>query len=70
MQPDPTTYLWMHDQEIKRTMRANALERSAREAQAQAKREGYPIDSFGVGKIRSGLNGLRRVLRPAGTGSA
>jgi hypothetical protein len=70
VQPDPTIHLWMHDQELKRTMRANALERTAREANAQAKREGYPVGSFRVSKLRSGLNGLRRVLRPAGTGSA
>jgi hypothetical protein len=66
--PDPTTYLWMHDQELKRTMRQNALERQAREAQAP--REGLPFPSFRVNRIRSGLSGLRRALRPSGTGTA
>ena len=68
MQPDPITHLWMHDQELKRTMRRNALERQAKEG--QARREGFPVSPFRVSRIRSGLSGLRRVLRPAGTGSA
>jgi hypothetical protein len=68
VQPDPNIYLWMHDQELKRTMRQNALERQAREAQAP--REGLPFPSFRVNRIRSGIAGLRRALRPAGTGTA
>ena len=68
MQPNPIIYLWMHDQELQRTMRQNALERQAREAQAP--REGLPVPSFRVNRIRSGLAGLRRALRPAGTGTA
>jgi hypothetical protein len=68
VQNDPYTHLWLHEQEVQRTMRRNALERSARAA--QAKREGFPISSFGVSRIRGGLSGLRRILRPASTGSA
>jgi hypothetical protein len=68
MQPDPIIHLWMHEQEVQRTMRQNALERSAKEA--QAKREGFPISPFRVKRIRTGLASLRQALRPAGTGSA
>ena len=71
MQFDPHTYLQMHEQEIQRIVKQNALERQAREARlAQAKREGYPTISFQVRRIRAGLGGLRKALRPAGTGSA
>ena len=68
MQPDPTIHLWMHDQELKRTMRSNALEREAKDA--QARREGFPVNPIRTNRIRNGLNGLRRALRPAGTGTA
>jgi hypothetical protein len=68
VQLDPTTHLWMHDQELKRTMRANALAREAKEA--QARREGYPVRPFRVNPIRAGLNSLREAIRPAGTGAA
>jgi len=68
---DPHTYLQMHEQEVKRIVKQNALERQAREGRlAQAKREGYPTISFRVNRIRAGLGGLRKALRPAGTGSA
>jgi hypothetical protein len=71
VQFDPNTYLQMHEQEVQRIVKQNALERQAREARmAQAKREGYPISPFNVSRIRAGLGGLKRVLRPAGTGSA
>src|SRR5262245_33789425 len=65
---DPVTYVRMHEQEVQRTVRQNALERSVKEA--QAKREGFPISPFRVNRIRAGLNGLRQVLRPAGSGNA
>jgi hypothetical protein len=65
---DPYTQLWMHEQEVQRTMKRNALEREAR--LAQAKREGFPISPLRVSRIRAGLSSLRHVLRPAGTGSA
>lgn len=68
MQPDPTIHLWMHDQELKRTMRENALASEAKAAQAL--REGYPVSPFRINRIRRGLTGLVRVLRPAGTGNA
>jgi hypothetical protein len=68
VQLDPTTHLWMHDQEIQRTVKQNALVRQARDA--QAKRSGHPIASFRVSRIRAGLSSLRRGLRPAGTGNA
>lgn len=68
MQSNPIIYLWMHDQELQRTMRQNALERQAKEAQAP--REGFPINPFRVNRIRNGLSGLLRGLRPAGTGTA
>jgi hypothetical protein len=70
MQFDPHTYLQMHEQEVQRIVKQNALERQAREARLQAKREGYPISPFKVSRIRAGLGGLKRVLRPASTGSA
>jgi hypothetical protein len=71
MQFDPHTYLQMHEQEVQRIVKQNALERQAREARlAQAKREGYPISPFKVNRIRAGIDGLKRVLRPASTGSA
>jgi hypothetical protein len=71
VQFDPNIYLQMHEQEVQRIVKQNALERQAREAGlAQAKREGYPIRPFKVTRIRAGLDGLKRVLRPAGTGSA
>jgi hypothetical protein len=65
---DPYTHLWMHEQEVQRTMQQKALEREAR--LAQAKREGYPIGPARVGRIRRGVAGLRQILRPAGTGTA
>lgn len=68
MQFDPQIHIWMHEQEVQRTMRQNALERSAKEA--QAKRDGFPVSPFRVSRIRAGLNGLKQVLRPAGTGNA
>jgi hypothetical protein len=68
VQLDPTTHLWMHDQELKRTMRANALVREAKEAQAV--REGFPVSPLRVNRFRAGLTGLRKALRPAGTGGA
>ena len=71
MQFDPHTYLQMHEQEVQRIVKQNALERQAREARlAQAKREGYPTISARVGRIRAGLGELRKALRPSGTGSA
>ena len=71
MQFDPHTYLQMHEQEVQRIVKQNALERQAREGRlAQAKREGYPSISFRVNRIRASLGGLKRVLRPASTGSA
>ena len=70
MQFDPHTYLQMHEQEVQRIVKQNALERQAREARLQAKREGYPIGPDKVSRLRAGLNGLKRVLRPASTGSA
>ena len=74
MQFDPNTYLQMHEQEVQRIVKQNALERQAREARearmAQAKREGYPISPSKVNRIRAGLDGLKQVLRPASTGSA
>ena len=71
MQFDPHIYLQMHEQEVQRIVKQNALEREAREARlAQAKREGYPTISSQVTRIRAGLVGLRKALRPAGTGSA
>jgi hypothetical protein len=70
MQFDPHTYLQLHEQEVQRIVKQNALERQAREARLQAKRQGYPISSFKANRIRAGLNGLMRVLRPASTGSA
>ena len=71
MQFDPHTYLQMHEQEVQRIVKQNALERQAREARlAQAKREGYPISPSKVNRIRAGLDGLKQVLRPASTGSA
>ena len=71
MQFDPHTYLQLHEQEVQRIVKQNALERQAREARmAQAKREGYPALPLKVSRIRAGLGGLKRVLRPAGTGSA
>ena len=71
MQFDPNTYLQMHEQEVQRIVKQNALERQAREARlAQAKREGYPISPMKVNRIRASLDGLKRVLRPASTGSA
>ena len=71
MQFDPNTYLQMHEQEVQRIVKQNALERQAREARlAQAKREGYPISPMKVNRIRAGLDGLKQVLRPASTGSA
>jgi len=68
VQLDPNTHLWMHDQELKRTMRANALVREAKEA--QARREGFPVSPFRVNRLRAGLNGLRQAIRPARTGGA
>ena len=68
MQFDPQIHIWMHEQEVQRTMRQNALERSAKEA--QAKREGFPVSPLRVNRIRAGLNSLKQVLRPAGTGNA
>jgi hypothetical protein len=68
VQLDPYTHLWMHDQEVQRTMKQNALEREVR--LSQAKREGYPISPIRLSRIRSGLAALRQILRPAGTGSA
>jgi hypothetical protein len=68
VQPNPIIYLWMHDQELQRTMRQNALERLAKEAQPP--REGFPIRIFRVNRIKSGLSALRRTIRPAGTGAA
>ena len=68
MNIDPRTYLWMHEQEIQRTMRDNALAKSLKES--QAKREGYPASPFRANRIRTGLHSLQRVLRPSGTGSA
>jgi hypothetical protein len=68
MQLDPYIQLWMHDQEIQRTMKQNALEREAR--LGQAKREGFPINALKVSRIRTGLTSLQRVLRPSRTGSA
>ncbi len=38
MQPDPITHLWMHEQELGRTMKQNALERAARDADKPAAR--------------------------------
>ena len=70
MQFDPHTYLQMHEQEVQRIVKQNALERQAREARLRAKREGYPISPFKVSRIRAGLGGLKRVLLPASTGSA
>jgi hypothetical protein len=71
VQLDPYTHLQMHEQEVQRIVRHNALEREARAANlAQARRAGYPINPFMVRRIRAGLGGLKRVLRPAGTGSA
>ena len=62
MQPDPITHLWMHEQELGRTMKQNALERAARDADKQAAR--YRVS------LREGIAVLTRALRPAGTGSA
>ena len=70
MQFDPHTYLQMHEQEVQRIVKQNALERQAREARLQAKREGYPTSPIKVNRFRAGLDGLKRVLRPASTGSA
>jgi hypothetical protein len=68
---DPHTYLQMHEQEVQRIVKQNALERQAREGRlAQAKREGFPISPSKVSRIRAGLGGLKRALRPASTGSA
>jgi predicted ATPase len=55
---------------LRSAVRALGLERQAREARLQAKRQGYPISPFKVSRIRAGLDGLKRVLRPASTGSA
>jgi hypothetical protein len=68
MQPDPIIHLWMHEQELGRTMKQNALERAARDADKPGAR--YRVARFGISSIRSSLDGLRRALRPAGTGSA
>jgi hypothetical protein len=68
VQLDPYTHLWIHDQEVQRTIKQNALEREVQ--LAQAKREGYPISPIRVSRIRGGLASLRQILRPAGTGSA
>jgi hypothetical protein len=62
MQPDPITHLWMHEQELGRTMKQNALERAARSADKPAAR--YRVS------LREGIALLSRALRPAGTGSA
>jgi len=70
MQFDPHTFLQMHEQEVQRIVKQNALERQAREARLQAKREGYPVSQLKVNRLRAGLNGLKRVLRPASTGTA
>ena len=68
---EPHTYLHIHEQEVQRIVKQNALARQAREGRlAQAKREGFPISPFKVSRIRAGLDGLKRVLRPASTGSA
>lgn len=63
MQPDPITFLWMHEQELGRTMKQNALERTARNADKPAAR-------YRASRLRDGIAALGRVLRPAGTGSA
>lgn len=68
MQPDPIIHLWMHEQELGRTMKQNALERAARDADKPGAR--YRVTRFSAGSIRGGLAELRRSLRPAGTGSA
>jgi hypothetical protein len=67
MQPDPTIHLWMLDQELGRTMRQNAFVRAAKEAQDLD--DGFRVNRFDAA-IRGGIKGLRRALRPAGTGSA
>jgi len=68
MQPDPTIHLWMHNQEVQRTMRQNALLRAVKEAGESA--DQATIQAAHVNPIRQGLTALLRVLRPAGTGGA
>ena len=62
MLQDPKTHLWLFEQELGRTMKQNALERAARDADKPAAR--YRVS------LREGIAFLSRALRPAGTGSA
>jgi len=60
---DPKTQLWLYEQELARTMKQNALERAARDADK-------PAGHYRVNRLRERLAVLGRSLRPAGTGSA
>ena len=62
MQLDPETHLWLYEQNLSRTMKQNALERAARDADKPAARY--------RSSIRERIAVLGRSLRPAGTGNA
>jgi hypothetical protein len=62
MQFDAETHLWLYEQNLARTMKQNALERAARDADKPAAR--YRVS------LRERISVLGRALRPAGTGSA
>ena len=60
---DPKTHLWLHEQELGRTLKQNALERAARAADKPAAR-------YRVSSLKDRIVVFGRSLRPAGTGNA
>jgi len=69
MLPDPYIHIRMQEQELERTLRRAAHIRAAREANAARPRR--PVGSERVGALtRSGIDLVRRALRPARTGRA
>lgn len=70
MQLDPYLHLQMHEQEIRRTIKQNALEREARAAKAEAVKASSPRLRVNrrQGRLATLAATLAGITRLAGTG--